>query len=182
MPSFSLKSVDGTFISSEYFNGAKAALVIFSCNHCPYVKGSDEMLISIARNFQPMGLKVVVIILVMMPPQYPEDSFELMQKKSKDLNMPFPYLYDETQEVAKVLTPHALLNVICSMPVSSLSITVQLMIARRIRLESAKITSRPLSRVSLREKSLIRICASDGMFDKMAVVLTATSVLECLRQ
>jgi peroxiredoxin len=100
LPSFSLKNIDGSLISDDYFAGAKAGLVVFSCNHCPYVKGSDEMLIKIVHNFQKQGLKVVAISSNDAA-QYPEDSFELMQKKSKDLNLPYPYLYDETQEVAR---------------------------------------------------------------------------------
>ena len=100
LPLFSLKNVDGSTVSNDYFKEAKAALVVFSCNHCPYVKGSDEMLIKIVRNFQKQGLKVVAISSNDAA-QYPEDSFELMQKKARDLNLPFPYLYDETQEAAK---------------------------------------------------------------------------------
>ena len=100
LPFFSLRGVDGSTISSDYFIGARAALVVFSCNHCPYVKGSEEMLIKIVHNFQKQGLKAVAISSNDAA-QYPEDSFELMQKKSKDMDLPFPYLYDETQEVAK---------------------------------------------------------------------------------
>ena len=100
MPSFALTNVDGTVVSNAYFSEAKAALVVFSCNHCPYVKGSDEMLIKVVRNFQKLGLKAVAISSNDAV-KYAEDSFELMQKKSKDMELPYPYLYDDTQEVAK---------------------------------------------------------------------------------
>jgi peroxiredoxin len=100
MPAFSLKNVDGKQISNDYFNGAKAAMVVFSCNHCPYVKGSDEMLISIVRKFEREGLKTVAISSNDAV-KYPEDSFDNMKVKAQTMHLPFPYLYDESQEIAR---------------------------------------------------------------------------------
>lgn len=100
MPSFRLKNVDGKDIDNVYFAGAKASLVAFSCNHCPYVKGSDLMLLDVVRKFQKDGLKVVAISSNDAA-QYPEDGFEKMKEKSETMKLPFPYLYDETQQVAK---------------------------------------------------------------------------------
>lgn len=100
LPAFELKNVDGKQTGSGYLAGAKAALVVFSCNHCPYVKGTDEMLLRIVSRFAPEGLKTVAISSNDAA-QYPEDSFEKMKEKAISMRLPFPYLYDETQEVAK---------------------------------------------------------------------------------
>lgn len=101
LPEFSLPNIDGTIVSARtYFEGAKSALVIFTCNHCPYVKGSEEALNKLVRELLPAGLRVLAIssndVL-----QYPEDSFEKMREKSDSLSLPYPYLYDESQEVAR---------------------------------------------------------------------------------
>lgn len=101
MPSFALKNIDGKVVGSEYLKDARAYLVGFLCNHCPYVKGSEEMLIEIVKRYQPDGLKVVMISSNDAV-QYPEDSFEKMQEKARSMQLPYPYLYDESQEVAKM--------------------------------------------------------------------------------
>lgn len=101
MPSFALKNIDGTTVSSEYFKDGRAYLVGFLCNHCPYVKGSEEMLIEIVKRYQPDGLKVVMISSNDAV-QYPDDGFEKMQEKAHSMQLPYPYLYDESQEVAKM--------------------------------------------------------------------------------
>ena len=101
LPDFKLRNVDGTTVGVEYFQGAKAYLIGFLCNHCPYVKGSEEMLIRIAKQFQPEGLKVVTINSNDAA-KYPEDSFEKMQDKARQMNLPYPYLYDESQQVARM--------------------------------------------------------------------------------
>lgn len=101
IPSFDLVNVDGTRIGSDYLRGAKAYLVGFLCNHCPYVKGSEQMLIDIVKRFQVEGLKTITISSNDAV-QYPEDSFDKMQEKARALNLPYPYLYDEAQAVAKM--------------------------------------------------------------------------------
>ncbi len=101
LPSFSLPNVDGRQIGSDFFKGAKAGLVVFTCNHCPYVKGSEQMLIDIVRNFEERGLKTLSISSNDAA-QYPEDSFEKMKENAQQLKFPYPYLYDESQEVARM--------------------------------------------------------------------------------
>jgi hypothetical protein len=101
LPQFQLLNVDGATVGPEYFSGAKGYLVGFLCNHCPYVKGSEEMLIRIANQFQPDGLKVVTINSNDAG-KYPEDSFEKMKDKSRQMNLPYPYLHDESQNVARM--------------------------------------------------------------------------------
>jgi len=100
MPTFTLRNVDGQSFSSDELSGARLSLIVFTCNHCPYVKGSEEQLIALVREFTPQGLRTVTINSNDAA-QYPEDSFENMQKKAKSLGLPYPYLYDETQLVAR---------------------------------------------------------------------------------
>lgn len=100
MPEFSLPGTDGKEYTQNYFDNAKACLVVFTCNHCPYVKGSEEKLIETVKKYQNDGLKVLTIS-ANDAVQYPEDSFENMQKKAAEMNLPYPYLYDETQSIAK---------------------------------------------------------------------------------
>jgi peroxiredoxin len=101
LPRFELRNVDGSMVSSESLSGAKAYLVGFLCNHCPYVKGSEEQLIRIVRQFMPDGLKAVTINSNDAT-KYPEDGFEGMKQKAQAMSLPYPYLYDESQEVARM--------------------------------------------------------------------------------
>lgn len=101
IPAFALPGTDGKTYSSEYFAGARAALVVFSCNHCPYVKGSEAELIRIHNENCSEGLKTLVINSN-DPVKYPEDGFEQMQQKSLAMKLPYPYLFDQTQQVAKL--------------------------------------------------------------------------------
>lgn len=101
LPNFSLKNIDNQWVNNTYLHDAKAGLVIFSCNHCPYVKGSDQAVIDLYNKYSRSGLKVLAVNSN-DPIKYPEDSFEMMIEKSQSMNLPFPYLFDETQEVAKL--------------------------------------------------------------------------------
>lgn len=101
LPSFELPNVDGRRIGSEYLQGGRGSLVAFLCNHCPYVKGSEEMLIEIVKRFEAHGLKTVTINSNDAV-KYPEDSFEKMKEKSREMSLPYPYLYDESQDVARL--------------------------------------------------------------------------------
>jgi len=99
LPEFNLKDTAGNMLTNDFFN-TKASLVVFTCNHCPYVKGSDKMLIDTVHSFLDKGLKAV-FISSNDAAQYPEDSYEKMIEKSNQYNFQFPYLYDQTQEIAK---------------------------------------------------------------------------------
>ena len=100
LPQFELPNIDGRSVGTAYLRAGKAALVAFTCNHCPYVKGSEEMLIEIVRRFESAGLKAVAINSNDAI-KYPEDSFDKMKEKSETMKLPYPYLYDESQAVAK---------------------------------------------------------------------------------
>lgn len=99
-PNFSLKGVDGKFYSLEDFKNSKALLVVFMCNHCPYVLAKIEDLKNIAKEFKDKG--VVLVGINSNDPDYPGEGFENMQRFAQEKNLNFPYLFDETQEVAKV--------------------------------------------------------------------------------
>ena len=99
--SFSLNGIDNQIYSLEQIKGKNGTLVFFICNHCPYVKGVIYRLVSDIENLQKKGIGCVAIMSNDVE-KYPEDSFDNMKKFSKDNNFTFPYLYDETQEVAKL--------------------------------------------------------------------------------
>ena len=80
--------------------GPNGWLVMFICNHCPYVKSIIDQIIIDTKELAELGVNSVGI-MSNDPNEYEEDSFENMKKTSSDLNFPFPYLLDETQEVAK---------------------------------------------------------------------------------
>jgi peroxiredoxin len=95
-PEFSLPGVDGRVWSLGECRGEKGLLVMFICNHCPYVKSIMDKIIRDAKDLQDLGIGVVAIN-ANDADEYPEDSFENMQK----LDLPFPYLHDESQAIAR---------------------------------------------------------------------------------
>ena len=97
---FKLKSIDNKTISLNDVMSEKATLIMFICNHCPYVKSIIDQIILDTKELAALGINSVGI-MSNDPNEYKEDSFENMKKISSDLNFPFPYLLDETQEVAK---------------------------------------------------------------------------------
>ena len=99
-PAFSLPGVDGKIWTLADCRGPKGLLVIFICNHCPYVKAARSRIIRDAKELQQLGIGVVAISSN-DPGDYPEDSFENMKKVAREFGYPFPYLFDESQDVAK---------------------------------------------------------------------------------
>jgi peroxiredoxin len=99
-PDFLLPDVNGRFVRRDDMMGKSGLLVMFICNHCPYVKAILPRLISDVKELQTLGINTVAI-MSNDPTEYPEDSFDNMQQIAKDMNFPFPYLLDETQQVAK---------------------------------------------------------------------------------
>ena len=111
-PEFELAGVDGrTHSLSEYAN-RKFLLVVFWCNHCPYVQAWEGRMIAIGRKYAASGVQVV-LINSNDASQYPDDSFDRMAARARDRNYPFPYLHDPTQSVAHaygaLVTPHPML-------------------------------------------------------------------------
>lgn len=100
-PDFGLLGVDNKLYSLHSFDDKKILIVIFSCNHCPYVQAYEQRIISIQEDFADKGVQIVAINSN-EDVNYPEDSFDEMIKRSKEKQFNFPYLRDETQEIAKV--------------------------------------------------------------------------------
>jgi len=97
---FELPGVDGRTWTLEQCRGPAGLLVMFICNHCPYVKAVRDRIVRDALDLRALGVNSVAI-MSNDAALYPEDSFENMRKVSEQFNFPFPYLLDETQEVAK---------------------------------------------------------------------------------
>ena len=97
---FRLKGVDEKFHTLEDHAGKNGTLIMFICNHCPYVKAVIENIVQDCKNLESNGIKSVAICSNDVK-NYPEDSFDNMIKFSLSHKFNFPYLYDETQEVAK---------------------------------------------------------------------------------
>lgn len=97
---FSLPDVDGKLWTLEQCSGEKGLLVMFICNHCPYVKAIRERLVRDTAELKSLGINSVAI-MSNDPSQYEEDSPENMKKVAAEFNFSFPYLLDATQEVAK---------------------------------------------------------------------------------
>ncbi len=99
-PDFSLPNVDGRTVSRDDFGQAPALLVIFMSNHCPFVKHVAEELASLGKDYQARGAAIVGINSNDVD-NYPDDSPKNMQKEVQIRGYTFPYLFDESQEVAK---------------------------------------------------------------------------------
>ncbi len=97
---FALPGVDGRVWTLDDCRGEKGTLVMFICNHCPYVKAIRDRLVRDTRELLDYGVKSVAI-MSNDPSLYEEDSFENMKRVAREYDFPFPYLFDETQEVAK---------------------------------------------------------------------------------
>jgi len=99
-PDFSLPDTEGHLVSLDDFKSAPAILVIFMCNHCPFVKHVLNGMVELVREYQEKGVKAVGINSNDVA-SFPEDSPKKMAKVARDTGFTFPYLYDETQEAAK---------------------------------------------------------------------------------
>jgi peroxiredoxin len=99
-PTFRLKSTQGDLVSIKNFADARALLIIFMCNHCPYMKHLHKGLVELANDYIPKGVAILGINSNDTE-THPEDSFERMQEEVQRVGYPFPYLFDESQEVAQ---------------------------------------------------------------------------------
>ena len=106
---FNLTNVDGKKAGFSNFPDAKGYIVIFTCNHCPFSKAYEDRIVALDAKYKTLGYPVIAI----NPndaEQYPDDSYENMKLRATEKGFTFPYLLDETQEVAKLWgaekTPH----------------------------------------------------------------------------
>lgn len=108
-PNFELRNIDGRVVKLSQYTSQKGAIIVFTCNHCPYSVKYEDRIIQLHDLFAPLGFPVIAI----NPNdavKVPEDSFENMKLRAKEKKFSFPYLVDETQEVARAYgakrTPH----------------------------------------------------------------------------
>ena len=99
-PDFNLPGIDGHNYSLGYFNGGKGFIIIFSCNHCPYVRAYENRIMKIQSDYGNKGVGVFAINSNDSD-QYEDDSFENMKTRGEQMAFNFPYLRDEDQNVAK---------------------------------------------------------------------------------
>lgn len=108
-PNFDLPGADDRRYSLASFDSARVLVVVFSCNHCPYVIGSEDRMIAFARRYADRGVKMAAINSNETA-NHPADSMEHMVERAAKKQFPFPYLRDETQEIAlaygALRTPH----------------------------------------------------------------------------
>ena len=97
---FDLLGVDGKRYSLDNSRGKNGLLVMFICNHCPYVKSIRERIVRDTRELQQYGINSIAI-MSNDPAEYEEDSFDNMKKIASQYGYPFPYVWDETQQVAQ---------------------------------------------------------------------------------
>ena len=99
-PDFNLVNVDGNLVSRDLVMGKNGLLVMFICNHCPYVKAILPRLIHDVSELKMLGVNSVAI-MSNDPTDYPEDSVANMQIMAREMDFPFPYLLDASQQIAK---------------------------------------------------------------------------------
>jgi len=106
---FSLKNVDGKMVSMSNYKDAKGFILVFTCNHCPFAKAYEARIMALDKKYASKGYPVIAIN-PNDPGAAPEDSYDNMIARAKEKNYTFPYVYDETQDVAKAFgaarTPH----------------------------------------------------------------------------
>ncbi|MEM0129794.1 MAG: thioredoxin family protein [Thermoplasmata archaeon] len=111
-PDFDLPNVDGRRVRRSDFADRRLLLVVFWCNHCPYVQAWEGRMIELGQRYQPQGVGIVLINSNDVR-AYPQDRPEMMAKRAQEKGYPFPYLFDATQEVARaygaLVTPHPML-------------------------------------------------------------------------
>ncbi len=106
---FQLKNVDGKMVSLADFKSAKGFIVVFTCNHCPFAKAYEQRILDLDKKYAKLGYPVIAIN-PNNKEMVEEDAPEKMAERAKAKNYTFPYLYDESQEIAKnfgaTRTPH----------------------------------------------------------------------------
>ena len=99
-PDFTLPATDGRTYSLDDIRGSKGTLIVFICNHCPYVTGAIDRIVADCRELMNLGIGVAAICSNDAR-TYPEDSFDRMVGFARENEFPFPYLHDESQQVAR---------------------------------------------------------------------------------
>ncbi len=100
LPPFSLRGVDGKTYSDQSFKNAPALVIVFMCNHCPYVIAVQSRINALAKEYMDRGVALIGINSNDSV-RYPDDDFEAMKKRAEEQGYAFPYLWDESQKTAK---------------------------------------------------------------------------------
>ena len=148
---FSLKGTDEQFYSLDNIKRANGILIMFICNHCPYVKGVIKRLVNDVTKIQKHDIGCAAI-MSNDTEKYPEDSFDNMKIFSEKNNFTFPYLYDSTQEVAKAY------GAVCTPDFFGFNKKLELQY--RGRLDNAGISNEPVKNKELFE-AMIQIADND---------------------
>ena len=99
-PDFRLRAVDGATVARDDFRDRPVLVVMFICNHCPYVQAVEDRIVALAREYGPRGVQLVGIC-ANDPTDYPDDRPERLLQRWREKGYGFPYLIDETQDVAR---------------------------------------------------------------------------------
>jgi peroxiredoxin len=99
-PAFRLPAVDGKTYGRDDFAGSPVLVVMFICNHCPYVKAVEDRIIALAREFESRGVQIVAVCSNDAV-SYPDDAFPMLAARWRDKRYGFPYLHDEAQVAAR---------------------------------------------------------------------------------
>lgn len=97
---FSLPATDGNTYSTTQYEASPALAIVFTCNHCPYVLAWEDRLIAAQNDYAAKGVQFLMIC-ANDAEKYPADSFEAMKTHGEEKGFPFPYLHDDTQDIAK---------------------------------------------------------------------------------
>ena len=97
---FKLPGVDDKQHSLDDYRGKEAVAVIFSCNHCPYVRAWEDRIVKIQSDYSGKGIQLIAINSNDAA-KYPDDSFPKMKERAREKNFNFPYLHDESQQIAR---------------------------------------------------------------------------------
>ena len=108
-PNFSLLGTDGLIYTLDHCKGAKGFVIFFTCNHCPYVLGSDDYIQNVAKKYLKKGVYFIAIN-ANSSEHYKQDSYEMMVNRAKQKRFIWPYLHDPRQDIARkygaLCTPH----------------------------------------------------------------------------
>ncbi|MBI3563498.1 MAG: thioredoxin family protein [Gammaproteobacteria bacterium] len=156
---FALPGVDGKTWTLKECAGPKGLLVMFICNHCPYVQAVRDRILRDVTELSSHGIKSVAIS-ANDASHYPEDSFDNMKKLAKELKWPFPYLYDESQQVARAY------GAVCTPDFFGYNGKLQLQYRGRLD-ESRKQTAAPSARRDLFEAMLQVAKTGNGPKDQI---------------
>jgi peroxiredoxin len=160
-PDFDLLGVDGQRHTIASTRGPNGLLVMFICNHCPYVKAIRERIVRDCNELQPYGIGAIAI-MSNDPTQYSEDSFANMQRIAREFQFPFPYVLDESQAVAKAY------GAVCTP--EFFGFNAQLELQYHGRLDASKTTLVPDARRELFEAMVQIARTGEGPADQTAAL------------